>query len=411
MALKPVSVTQLNGYIKRILQTDPILGNVSVIGEISNLKYHGSGHVYFTLKDENSRINCFLPSDQRQYLRFSLADGMEVTASGFIYLYERGGSYSLNVRQIDVQGAGSLSLAFERLKKQLEKEGLFDGKYKKPIPFFPEKVAVITSPTGAAVRDILKIIQGRNRYVDVMIFPCLVQGPEAGADIARCIDTVNRLYPAVDVIIAGRGGGSMEELWAFNEEAVARSIFHSKIPVISAVGHETDFTIADFVADVRAETPTAAAALAAPDLGALKEYGDKLLWELSRSISQRLEYYTVKLSAGHPGEMLSLLQRKLRMAWVETRAAREGMDFQIKRRLAEAEHQMIRGQLRLEGLNPYAPLDRGYGMVCRGEGGFLSSVVDVKEGDPIQVTLKDGVLDCLVDKILPKELGKKEGGC
>ena len=266
MAIKPVSVSQLNGYIKRILQTDPLLGNVSVVGEVSNLKYHGSGHVYFTLKDANSKISCFLPHDRAEALRYELSEGMEITASGYIYLYERGGSYSLNIRDIEVAGLGNLAIAFEKLKSKLEAEGLFDPAKKKAIPSFPEKIAVVTSETGAAVRDILKIIKNRNNYVDVLIYPVLVQGPAAAGEIAAAINHINEKWPDTDTIITGRGGGSMEELWAFNEEIVARAIYASAIPVISAVGHETDFTIADFVADRRAETPTAAAHMAVPDI-------------------------------------------------------------------------------------------------------------------------------------------------
>ena len=266
MAVKPVKVSQLNGYIKRILQTDPILGNVSVVGEISNLKFHGSGHVYFSMKDEGSRLNCFLPSERAESLRYELSEGMEITASGYIYLYERGGSYSLNIRDIEVAGLGNLSIAFEKLKEKLGKEGLFDAEHKKEIPFFPEKIAVVTSESGAAIRDILKIIKNKNNYVDILIYPVLVQGPAAAGEIAEAICDINENCPDVDTIIVGRGGGAMEELWAFNEEIVARSIYNSNIPVISAVGHETDVTISDFVADRRAETPTAAANLAVPDL-------------------------------------------------------------------------------------------------------------------------------------------------
>ncbi|MBR6499939.1 MAG: exodeoxyribonuclease VII large subunit, partial [Firmicutes bacterium] len=252
MGLKPVSVSRLNAYIKRILQSDPILGNVSVIGEISNLKYHSTGHVYFTLKDEDSKISCFLSSEQRRHLRYELDNGMEITATGYIYLYERGGSYSLNVNNIEISGLGDLQIAFQQLKEKLQKEGLFDSKYKKPLPAFPKRIAVVTSATGAAVRDVISIISGRTQMTDILVCPCLVQGPEAARDIARTIEAVNAQCPDVDVMIVGRGGGSMEELWAFNEEIVARAIFLSKIPVISAVGHETDFTIADFVADRRA---------------------------------------------------------------------------------------------------------------------------------------------------------------
>ena len=232
MAIKPVSVSQLNGYIKRILQTDPLLGNVSVTGEISNLKFHGSGHVYFSMKDAASKLSCFLPAQRASSLRYELSEGMEITASGYIYLYERGGSYSLNIKDIEVAGIGNLSIAFEKLKEKLDKEGIFDPALKKPIPFFPEKIAVITSETGAAIRDILKIIKTKNNYVDILIYPVLVQGPEAAGQIAEAIYDVNRRRPETDTIITGRGGGAMEELWAFNEEIVARSIYESKIPVI-----------------------------------------------------------------------------------------------------------------------------------------------------------------------------------
>ncbi|MDD4122248.1 MAG: exodeoxyribonuclease VII large subunit, partial [Eubacteriales bacterium] len=304
MAIKPVRVSQLNSYIKRVLQSDPLLGNVSVVGEISNLKYHGSGHIYFTLKDETSKISCFLPADAIKNIRYELSDGMEIIAVGYIYLYERGGSYSLNVRDITIEGFGNLSAAFDKLKEKLAKEGLFDEKYKKPITLFPRKVAVITSETGAAVRDIVKIIKNRNNIVDVLIYPCLVQGPGAAAEISDAINSVNQLFPEVDTIIVGRGGGSMEELWAFNEEIVARSIFVSKIPVISAVGHETDFTISDFVADKRAETPTAAAQIAVPDIKALKEYIENEKDDLIHTIKRLVKYMELKV-AGHSIEILT----------------------------------------------------------------------------------------------------------
>ena len=249
MAIKPIKVSQLNSYIKRVLQLDPLLSNVSVIGEVSNLKKHSSGHVYFTMKDEASKVNCFLPNDVLNNLNFELAEDMEITASGHIYLYERGGTYSLNVKDIKIEGLGNLGIAFENLKKKLAEEGLFDDKLKKQIPFFPRNIAVVTSETGAAINDIITIIKKRNNVVNILIYPVLVQGPNAAREISKAIDEINDKLSYFDLIITGRGGGSMEELWAFNEEVVARSIFNSKIPVISAVGHETAFTISDFVAD------------------------------------------------------------------------------------------------------------------------------------------------------------------
>ena len=295
MGLKPIRVGQLNNYIGRVLKTDPILGNVSVIGEISNLKFHSSGHVYFSLKDETSKINCFLSSSNLEHITCPMEEGMEIVASGFISVYERGGYYSLNIRDMEVNGEGQLAIQFEKLKAKLEKEGLFAPEHKKPLPEFPSKIAVVTSETGAAVRDIIRTIKNKNDYVDILVYPVLVQGPAAAQDIAGAIRDINENYKDVDVIITGRGGGSMEELWAFNEEVVARSIFASEIPVISAVGHETDFTISDFTADFRAATPTAAAELAVPDTGKLREYLEDMKEELASSLIQGIEMAGVAL--------------------------------------------------------------------------------------------------------------------
>ena len=265
MALKPVTVSQLNEYISRILSTDPLLGNISVKGEISNLKYHSSGHVYFSMIDDSSKINCFLPASYARNLNFQLGDGMEITVHGYINVYKKGGAYTLFIRTTEVSGEGNLSLAFELLKNKLEQEGLFDPAHKKRIPEFPRKVGVVTSATGAAVRDIIKIISSRTKLVDVTVFPVLVQGSEAAANMADTLDMINEKFRDIDVLILGRGGGSSEDLWAFNEEKLARAVYRSDIPIISAVGHETDFSICDFVADLRAETPTAAAEIAVPD--------------------------------------------------------------------------------------------------------------------------------------------------
>ncbi|MFV0516796.1 MAG: exodeoxyribonuclease VII large subunit [Aminipila sp.] len=375
MAIKPVKVSQLNSYIKRILQSDPLLSNVSVIGEISNLKFHGTGHVYFTLKDENSKINCFLPAETFEKIRFELADGMEITATGYIYLYEKGGSYSLNIRDIQVAGLGNLSIAFEQLKQKLSKEGLFDDKYKKPIVAFPKKIAVITSETGAAVRDIVKIIKNRNNIVDVLIYPVLVQGPGAAPDISEAIKQVNLLFPEIDTIIVGRGGGSMEELWAFNEEIVARSIFESKIPVISAVGHEIDFTISDFVADRRAETPTAAAQMAVPDINDLRAY----LLQTKSQMHQRMDNYIrikelqLKLSK----EMFTLVSNLI---------------YNKKNTIDSLKHQ-------LEALNPRNIMSRGYSAIINSDGKLVNSVEQFKAGDIYTSIMSDGSIESTVLKI------------
>lgn len=398
MAIKPVSVSQLNGYIKRILQMDPLLGNVSVIGEISNLKFHGSGHVYFTLKDQNSKINCFLPADRVSKLRYQLSEGMEITASGYIYLYERGGSYSLNVKEIEVAGLGNLAIAFEKLKQKLEEEGLFDLEHKKAIPAFPDKIAVVTSETGAAVRDILKIIQSKNNYVDVLIYPVLVQGPAAAGEIAAAIDDINVKFPHIDTIIVGRGGGSMEELWAFNEEVVARSIYNSEIPVISAVGHETDFTISDFVADRRAETPTAAAHMAVPDIQELKNYVEDLKEQIKHSIIKDIQLKELHLSKLD----LSAFQRDLESRITMEQMRMDNIHQENQRKIQEIidvrEQQMTLFKNDLESLNPTAIMQRGYSAVTNKDGQLINSAKALKPEDELILYMKDGSVDCTVNE-------------
>lgn len=377
MAIKPVSVSQLNGYIKRILQSDPLLGNVSVIGEVSNVKYHEIGHVYFSMKDENSKINCFLPSDKVANLRYELADGMEITAVGYIHLYEKGGTYSLNVREIAVSGQGDLSIAFEKLKEKLHKEGLFDARYKKPLPKFPNKIALVTSGSGAALEDMLKIIKSRNNIVDVLIYPVLVQGPGAALDISGAINEINEKCPDVDIIITGRGGGSVEELWAFNEEMVARSIFASTIPVISAVGHEIDVTIADFAADVRAQTPTAAAQLAVPDTAELKLYVDSLQNNLHEMVDRYVRNKKRLLDMYNMDAFMKNFENKidLYMAAVNT------------------------CKVKLDSLNPKNLLSLGYGAILDKNGTFTRTASAFKPNDLLTVVLADGNVHCNVQNV------------
>ncbi|WP_324824071.1 exodeoxyribonuclease VII large subunit [Sinanaerobacter sp. ZZT-01] len=376
MALKPFRVSQVNGYIKRILQSDPILGNVSVIGEISNLKYHSSGHVYFTLKDENSKLNCFYAADYLKNLHYELSDGMEVTATGYLSVYERGGSYSLNVKDITLSGIGNLSIAFEKLKKKLEAEGIFDVKYKKKLPFFPKKIGIITSSTGAAVQDIIKIIKSKNNYVDIIVYPCLVQGPEAAKDISKSIEIVNQRFPELDVLILGRGGGSMEELWPFNEEVVARSIFSSTIPIISAVGHETDFTISDFVADYRAETPTAAAHMSVPNTFELQEICQDYILHIKQSLSQRIQYSTMQIQMHDKQKLSDSLQNRLQYEKMRLQQQKE----------------------KLDALNPLSIMERGYGILTDENGNLINMISQINPGNKIFLRLKDGRLHCTVDE-------------
>lgn len=397
MAVKPIKVSQINQYIKRILQSDPVLGNVSVTGEVSNLKYHGTGHVYFTLKDEESKLSCFLPAEYLRQIRYELEDGMEIIATGFISVFERGGTYSLTVKDVDVSGLGNLSLAFGKLKEKLQKEGLFDSKHKQQIPTFPRLVVVVTSETGAAVQDILKIIQSRNTIVDVIVYPCLVQGPSAAAEIAEAVRSVNQLFPETDTIILGRGGGSMEELWAFNEEIVARSIFASRIPIISAVGHETDFTIADFVADFRAETPTAAAQIAVPDTVVLRDWLDKQYSELDISLEKRIQLLQSKISIF---DVTSLQQALVhRMSWHQARLEGYQSDLlaSIQQWLTERTGTVEGIHQKLLGLNPDAIMERGYAAILNENGTMVGSIDSFTTGDGMTAILKDGSLACTVN--------------
>lgn len=367
MALRPVSVTQLNDYIGRVLQTDPLLGNISVIGEISNLKYHSSGHVYFSLVDEGSKVNCFLPSSYAQTLPWRLGDGMEAVVRGYINVFKKGGTYTLFVRSLEVSGDGSLAAAFQLLKDKLQQEGLFDPAHKKPIPVIPKKVGIVTSETGAAVRDILKIIQSRTKMTDVIVFPVLVQGEGAAADISAMLDYINENYTDIDTLIVGRGGGSMEDLWAFNEEPVARAIYRSRIPVISAVGHETDFTISDFAADKRAETPTAAAEMAVPNDDKLKE---KLQW--------------------HRQNLLLQLENKVRYQRLRADQCRLDLQVLLRSRLDMYRHELEKRRLLLEENSPKRLLARGYAVVESADGRMVASVSDLHEGSDYRIRMQDG---------------------
>ena len=367
MALKPVTVSQLNDYISRVLMTDPLLGNVTVTGEISNLKYHSSGHVYFSINDENSKINCFFPAGYVRNLSYELGNGLQVIINGYINVYKKGGTYTLFVRTVTVSGEGNLAMAFQLLKDKLSEEGLFDPAHKKPIPAFPHKIGIITSRTGAAVQDILKIITDRNNLVDIIIFPVQVQGEGAALDMAETLEMIGcrDKFSDIDTLILGRGGGSAEDLWAFNEEVLARAIYNCPIPVISAVGHEIDFSISDFVADKRAETPTAAAEMAVPDLR-----------EIRMSLAKRKQDLLLRLHAKVKTDGLLVENYML-----EIKSAME-------RRLAVCSHRIETMKLLLEENNPASVLKKGYGMMENLSGKVISSVNDITDGERYILTLK-----------------------
>ena len=367
MALKPITVTQLNHYISRVLTTDPLLGNLTVTGEISNLKYHSSGHLYFSISDENSKINCFFPAQYARGLHYELGDGLAVIIHGYLNVYKKGGTYTLFIRSIEIAGEGNLAMAFQMLKEKLDAEGLFDPAHKKPIPRFPRRIGIVTSNTGAAVRDIIKIIESRTSLTDMIVFPVLVQGSEAAADIAATIDMINRDFDDIDTLIVGRGGGSMEDLWAFNEEIVARAIYRSRIPVISAVGHEIDFTIADFVADRRAETPTAAAEMAVPNI---------------RELMQRAESWQNSLMAD--------LKKKVSYADLRAEKMFAEMRHVLQGRVNAYRHELESCRLLLDENHPYRVLRKGYAVLEDAAGRNLASIGDLRDGQSYRLKLKDG---------------------
>ncbi len=374
MALKPVSVSQLNSYIGRVLSTDPILMNVSVCGEIANMTKHSSGHWYFSLKDNSSNLKCFLASFRTASLRFEPENGMQVIAYGNVSVYEKGGYYSLDVKAIEAEGEGVLQQAFEALKRKLAAEGLFDEFRKRNLPKFPKTLGVITSPTGAAIHDIITTVKRRNPLVDVLLYPALVQGEGSAASVAGAIKEMNRLKKA-DVLIVGRGGGSAEDLWTFNEEAVARAVFESKIPIISAVGHESDTTICDYTSDVRAATPTAAAELAVP----------------------HIDNYIDRINSCSPSAMYGALAAR-----VDSEILRNKHLYQLCRNsmeimLSELESRLKLLKLSVDSNNPINVLDRGFAVVQNNNGKWVTKMEGIKNGDKLKIMLADGNVNCTVD--------------
>lgn len=385
MAIKPITVSQFNSYIKRVLETDPLLGNVNVMGEISNLKFHGSGNVFFTLKDEGSSLSCFLSRSALENIRYEIKDGMMVKVSGYVSVYLKNGSYSLNILELEPEGLGSLMLAFEALKDKLEKEGLFDQKHKKVLPRSPKQIAVITSDTGAAIRDIIKIIRQKDRLVKVILVPSLVQGPTASADLVAGLNIVNTKFPETDLIIIGRGGGSLEDLWPFNEENLVRAIFASKIPVISAVGHETDLSLSDLVADKRAATPSEAADMAVVNL-----------WDLIEDHRNKLEIFKDRLVG---------LQRLHRLKTVNLA---NDLFYTMSDRLKSLHNKVDLLERDLAGLNPVNILDKGYAAMVDEKGKLIKNANLLAKGDLLTLIHKDGKIITSVEEILEDSYGKEK---
>ena len=395
------TVSQVNSYIKSMFAQDFALNKISVKGEISNCKYHPSGHIYFTLKDGGSQIGAVMFSSQRLNLKFRLEEGQQVVVQGTIDVYERDGRYQLYARQITREGTGDLYLRFEQLKQELEEMGMFDGSYKQPIPKYARRVGIVTASTGAAIRDIMNISARRNPYVQLVLYPALVQGTEAKYSIVRGIETLDAI--GLDVIIVGRGGGSIEDLWAFNEEMVARAIFNCSTPIISAVGHETDVTIADYVADLRAPTPSAAAELAVFDYSQFEAKCQLYQRTLERTMKNRLERVRyrlnqcrLKLELYHPSRVIN--EKRQRLADLESRLTRV-----MSKRLEAYRHRLAMDSGRLQALSPLAQLGRGYSFVTGRDGKRLDSVKQAAKGDQLRIELRDGTIVAKAEQISHRE--------
>ncbi|MBP3588545.1 MAG: exodeoxyribonuclease VII large subunit [Clostridia bacterium] len=406
MAMQPVSVTQLTQYIKLLLDKDEILSQVCVRGELSNYKAHSSGHQYFTLKDEGAVISCVMFRSDAMKMRFRPESGMKVILYGRVSLFPKSGQYQIYVTAMQPDGVGALAVAFEQLKRRLYEEGLFDPAHKQPLPNYPHRVALITSPTGAAVRDMTRILGRRWPMAEVLVCPVRVQGEGAAEEIAAMVDYVDK-HQLADVIITGRGGGSLEDLWAFNEEIVARAIYRCTIPVISAVGHEPDVTISDYVADVRAATPSNAAEIAVQDEAAIRSALRQLQLRLEQAEGRKLTQLRQWLDALAQKPVMKrpeayLQQQELQLEMLRQRLEHAGTGMVQKNTL-----RFQRTAAKLDALSPLKVLGRGYAMVTR-EDAVVRSVTQLQPGDPVAVALSDGTVQCTVDAVQRrKQRGKK----
>ena len=389
------SVKQVNAYIKNMFTQDFMLNRIYVKGEVSNCKYHTSGHIYFSLKDESGSIACIMFAGNRNGLGFRMQDGQQVIALGNVTTYERDGKYQLYAKEIILDGAGLLYEKFEALKRELGEMGMFAEEYKQQIPKFAKRIGIVTAPTGAAIRDIMNVSARRNPYVQLILYPTLVQGDGAAESIVKGIQMLDK--HGVDVMIVGRGGGSIEDLWAFNEEIVARAIFECKTPIISAVGHETDTTIADYVADMRAPTPSAAAELAVFEYHALENFLEEKRLKLKRTLYQKiqlermkLERYRVKMNYLHPRTKLQKQQQRSIESEQRMRNAMERKLGVAKQRLAIRIEQM-------KGLSPLAKLNQGFSYVTSDSGKVVKSVEHVSANDSLKIYVTDGIVKAKVE--------------
>lgn len=398
------TVRQVNAYIKNMFVQDYMLNRIYVKGEVSNCKYHISGHIYFSLKDESGTIACVMFAGQRGGLSFRMREGQQVVVLGGVNVYERSGSYQLYANEIRLDGEGVLFEKFQALKRELEEMGMFASEYKRPIPAYAKRIGIVTAPTGAAIRDIMNISRRRNPYTQLILYPAQVQGEGAKESIVRGIQMLEKQQ--VDIIIVGRGGGSIEDLWAFNEEEVARAIFECEIPIISAVGHETDTTIADYVADLRAPTPSAAAELAVFDYYQMEQSLRECQMRMKRALLSQLQVerlkwkqFETRLSYLHPKNVIREQQQRC----VE---CEEKLRVLMGNRLNQEKHRFQICLEKMKMLSPLAKLSQGFSYVEKEKGGVVKCISDVKDGDRIAIYVTDGVIDASVEHVREEQHGK-----
>lgn len=396
MKIRTLEIIELNTYIQRFLNGDPILNNVRVRGEISNFKIHSSGNVYLTLKDEKSKINSIVfKSNYDKSLK--LENGVKIVAEGYVSSYVRDGAYQLYINKIEREGQGNLFLEFIKLKEKLEKEGLFNPLFKKNIPKFPKTIGVVTSPTGAVIKDIINVVSRRYPKVNIKLYPAMVQGENSAKTLIEGIEFLNSLGN-IDVIIIGRGGGSIEELWSFNDENLARAIYDSNVPVVSAVGHETDFTICDFVSDLRAPTPSAAAELVTPNLFDLHNNNRRMLSSISKAVSNKISIEKHMLKSSFDRYNMYMERRILNDGHIQLDRMRDGLEKSINDSLNRKREQLNIFASAMGAMNPFSVLDRGYS-IAEKDGKTIKSISNVNIKDTIQLRLSDGNIDCIVSDI------------
>lgn len=395
MQYNPITVTDLNKYIKGRIDNDEMLNNVLVKGEISNFKNHYTGHMYFTLKDENSLIKCVMFKTYTTHLSFMPKDGMKVIILGGVSVFERDGVYQIYAKAMKEDGLGNLYVAYEELKNKLSNEGLFDEKYKKPIPFMPKTIGVLTSNTGAVIRDIINVSTRRNPNVNIRLYPVPVQGSGAGEKIAEGIELMNKNKLA-DVLIIGRGGGSIEDLWPFNEEIVARAMFNSEIPIISAVGHETDFTIADFVADLRAPTPSAAAELAVANIDDVRETLKAYNNRYKVSLKKRIELMKMSYEKCMTRQAFKNPTQKINEQYMLIDMKVKSLQNSILLKIKEDKTKFVKEVAKLDALSPLKTLTRGYSIISKQDGRIAKEVKDLSQGEKVSIRLSDGSVDAQV---------------